>query len=249
MLAAPRYYLISMQRNVMRIPTGNGAQKSAAYWDRVKKARYAQRSAGYRVTAGVRSGAGELKFHDVDLDDATVASGGTVTPSINLIPQGVTEKTRVGRKCTLKAIQWNYTVSLPESDAQATPGAGDVLRVILFLDKQANGATATVLNLMETADYQSFLNLSNSGRFRILSDTRHSLNYATLASDGAGVVSSAQVLREQKYYKSCSIPIEFDSTTGAITEIRSNNIGVLLISKNNAAGFASKFRLRFNDGS
>ncbi len=234
----------------MRIPSGNGAQKSAAYWDRVKKARYAQRAAGYRVTAGVaRSGAGELKFHDVDLDDATVASAGTVTPSINLIPQGVTEKTRVGRKCTLQAIQWNYTVSLPESDAQATPGAGDVLRVILFLDKQANGATATVLNLMETADYQSFLNLSNSGRFRILSDTRHSLNYATLASDGAGVVSSAQVLRETKYYKSCSIPIEFDSTTGAITEIRSNNIGVLLISKNNAAGFASKFRLRFSDGS
>ncbi len=49
--------------------------------------------------------AGELKFHDVDLDDALVSATGTVTPSINLIAQDVLENTRVGRKCTLKNIQ------------------------------------------------------------------------------------------------------------------------------------------------
>ncbi len=247
----------AMQRNVMRIPKPANGQ---AYLNRVRKAQRAQQRAGYRVTAGAGytrtagfygrfSGAGaERKFHDVDFDDAVVASGGTVTASINLIPQGVTEKTRVGRKATLKTIQWNYTVSLPEVDAVADPAGGDILRVILFMDKQCNGATATVTGILESADYQSFLNLANSGRFRILSDKRHSLNYTTLASDGAGVVSSAQVQREHTLYKSCNIPLEFDATTGAITEIRSNNVGVLLISKNNLAGFASKFRMRFTDG-
>lgn len=210
-------------------------------------------SAGYVRTSGYygrfsgRAAGGERKFHDVDLDDATIASGGTVTASVNLIAQGVTESQRVGRKCTLKTIQWNYTVSLPEDDAQATPPAGDIVRVILFLDKQANGATAAVTDVLESADYQSFLNLANSQRFHILHDKRYSLNYLTLASDGAGVVSSGQVQREHQVYKTCNIPVEFNSTTGAIGEIRSNNVGVLLITKNNAAGFASKFRLRFTD--
>ncbi len=208
---------------------------------------YTRTSGFYGRFSGTRGG--ELKFHDVDFDDAVVSSSGTVTASINLIAQGTTESTRIGRKCTLRSIGWHYTTSLPEGDADATPLPSDVLRVILFQDKQTNGATAAVLDLLETADYQSFNNLANSGRFRVLMDKKISLNYASLASDGAGVVSSHQVLREAQFYKKCNLPLEFGGITGAITEIRSNNVGILLISKNNVAGFASKFRLRFSDGS
>ena len=50
------------------------------------------------------------------------------------------------------------------------------------------------------------------------------------------------------FYKTCNMPIEYDSTTGAITEIRSNNIGVLLLSRNGVCTFGSKFRVRFSDG-
>ena len=53
---------------------------------------------------------GEMKFHDVDLDDAVIAAGANATASINLIAQGVTESTRVGRKCTITAINWRYRV-------------------------------------------------------------------------------------------------------------------------------------------
>ncbi len=192
---------------------------------------------------------GELKFHDVDLDDAAVATAGTITPTINIIPQGVEEDGRVGRKCTITHINWRYNVSLLEQDAGATPRNGDTVRVIMFLDKQANGATAAVTDILESADWQSFNNLSNSGRFRTLHDKTYDLNYLTLASDAAGVVSSAEVNIEDAFYKKCSIPIEFSAATGAITEIRSNNIGVLLISRSGAGGFVSKIRLRFSDGS
>lgn len=201
----------------------------------------------YPVTA--RSGAGELKFHDVDMDDAVVAATGTVVPTVNIIPQGVTEITRVGRKCTIKNILWRYTYSLPEIDAQGTPASGDVLRVIMFLDKQCNGATATTTGILESANLRSFNNLANSGRFKILYDKKHTINYSNLASDGAGVVSSGSVVRYNEFYKKCNIPIEFDSTTGALTEIRSNNIGTLLLSNSGNAGFVSKIRLRFSDGS
>jgi len=193
---------------------------------------------------------GELKFHDVSLDDTAVPATGALTDSINLIAQGVTESTRVGRKCTIKSVYWKYTVHLPIRDAVATPDAGDCLRTIIYLDKQANGATAAITDVLETADIHGFRNLANQGRFEIVLDKLHNINYAGLASDGAGVVSQAQVINEYKFYKKCNIPLEFSSTTGVIGEIKSNNLGVLLISTKGNTGLAtSGFRLRFSDGS
>ncbi len=208
-----------------------------------------------RTNGGVRKApqyatptAGELKFHDVDLDDAVVAAAGTIVASINLIPQGVTEITRIGRLCRLARIGWRYHYSLPTQDAQALPATGDILRMVLYKDKQSNGATATVTGILESADYQSFNNLANQRRFMILMDRTVSINYDSLASDGAGIVSSNAQIRAGAFYKTCNIPLEFDGATGAITELRSDNLGVLLISKNGICGFNSKFRLRFKDG-
>ncbi len=188
---------------------------------------------------------GESKFHDVDLDDALIANSGTVTPSINLIPQGVTEITRIGRKCTVTHINWRWKCTLAEFDATATPASGDIARLIMYIDKQANGATAAVTDILESANFLSYNNLANSQRFTTLMDKKVTLNYACMASDGAGLVSGADVLRFGKFHKRCNIPLEFNSTTGAIGEIRSNNIGVLLISTNSLMVFVSKIRLRF----
>ncbi len=191
---------------------------------------------------------GELKFFDLTVDDAVIANTGTITDSINKIVQGVEEVQRIGRKCTIRSINWRYRLQLPEQDAGATPPQGDTVRVILYLDKQANGATVgAVTDILETANWQSFRNLANVGRFVILCDKLHVLNYETLASDGAGLVSAIQVVKDFTFFKKVNVPIEFSSTTGAITEIRSNNLGVLLISSNGLPGFFSQFRLRFSD--
>lgn len=194
---------------------------------------------------------GELKFHDVDVDDAVIASGGSIqnTGSVNLIAQGVTESQRVGRKCTIRSIQWRYKLSLPETDAVATPGAGDTVRTIVYLDKQCNGAAATAALILQADNYQSFMNVAEEGRFTILMDKVHSLNYAGLASDGAGVVSQAGVRRSFAWSKKCNIPLEFNDTTGALTEIRSNNIGILMVGFTGVSALDSKIRLRFSDGS
>ncbi len=191
----------------------------------------------------------ELKFHDTDIDDAIVAAGGNIAAdSVCKIPQGVTEKTRVGRKCTIKSIQWRYRMTLPENDAVGTPGSSDDLRVILYLDKQCNGATATVTGILESDNPHSFMNLAESGRFSILYDKVYSLNFmGGMASDGAGVVSQVRTSKEVQWSKKCNIPLEFSATTGAISEIRSNNIGLLLIGQTGVVGFDSKMRLRFSD--
>ncbi len=213
------------------------------------RAAYApKRAAPYYGAYASRSG--ELKFHDVDLDDAIISGAGNITDSINKIAQGVTENTRVGRKCTLKSVLWRYQLAVDEAIDGATPAQSDSIRVILYLDKQANGATAAVTDILESDDFQSFRNLANSGRFTILMDRVHTLNYVTLTStQNADTFDSSQMLVDKQFYKKCNIPLEFSGTAGAITEIRSNNLGVMLMGLNNTARFGSKFRLRFSDGS
>ncbi len=73
----------------------------------------------------------ELKFHDLDIDDAVIAANGQIDPALNLIAQGVTESDRIGRKCTILSIGWRYTVILPVRDALATPGQADTVRIML----------------------------------------------------------------------------------------------------------------------
>ncbi len=153
---------------------------------------------------GRRGGNGELKFHDIDVDDAVVASGGVIqnAGTINIIPQGVSEKQRIGRKCTIKSIGWRFECSLAEQDAQPNPETNDVLRVIMYQDKQCNGATAAVLDILESADYQSFNNLANSSRFRTLMDRTYDLNWmGGMASDGAGLVSQARTTVTDTFFK------------------------------------------------
>ncbi len=195
----------------------------------------------------------EMKFHDVDIDDATIPTAGAVQAggSINVIVQGITESQRIGRKCTIKSVQWRYTVTLGGQDAGGTPQTGDTVRVILFWDKQANGATATpgtaADGLLQTADFQSFRNMANSGRFVFLLDRTMDLNPLNMASDGAGLVSNSSVEKSGTFYKKCSIPIEWSGTTGSIGETRSNTLGIMLISKVAKCDLVSKVRLRFSD--
>ncbi len=221
-----------------------GPKRAAA---RKKRTTIVAAKRGYQQTSGYYGRfakvTDELKFFDLDIDDAVVATNGTIAQvSCNNIPQGTTESERIGRKCVIKAINWRYEVIMP--NAQNMTSVLDTVRVILYLDKQCNGATATVTNILESDDFQSFNNLANKQRFRILMDRTHNLNCTAGAGNGtANDIAGRQESFE--LFKKCDIPVEFDSTTGAITEIRSNNIGVLLVGKQGFAGFASKMRLRF----
>lgn len=187
----------------------------------------------------------ELKFHDLDIDDPVVAANDTiVAPSCNLIAQGVTESQRIGRKCVLRKIAWRYNITIPATAVAAD--ASDVVRIILYLDSQCNGAAATTAGILESDEYLSFNNLANKGRFRTLMDRY--VPMSCQAGSGRGstdTLSYGEDTFQDAFYKDVNIPIEYDSTTGAITEIRSNNLGVLLLGKSGKLVFASKMRLRF----
>ncbi len=213
-----------------------------------KKRRYApgrDRVGGYYGRYAGKNA--ELKFHDVEADDAIIAAGGVITASINLIAQGTGESERIGRKCTLRSIMWRGSVSLPEAETQGAPGDSERVRLILYLDKQCNGAAATALGILEVVGVDNYRNLANSGRFNILMDKTLTINYQTTSHFAVNSFSNAQVMRPFSFFKKCAIPLEFDNTTGAVTEIRSNNVGLLIVSAGGAGALVSSIRLRFSD--
>lgn len=191
----------------------------------------------------------ELKFHDLDIDVTGVSDSGNIAEdSCVTIAQGTTESERVGRSCVIHAIGWRIDILLPVSTTSS--GTSDIVRVILYQDKQCNGATATVTGILESADYQSFNQLANKSRFRTLMDR----TYALSATSGSGrgstdTLAFGEYVITDTFFKTVNIPIEYDNsaTTGAIATVRTNNIGVLTIAKDTLTNFRSKMRLRFSD--
>lgn len=192
---------------------------------------------------------GESKFFEDTQDVSTITTAGIIAYiSLNRIAQGVTEVTRVGRKCVLTQIHLRGFITYASQTTLAA--MSEIFRVIVFLDTQANGATATVTDILETADEKSFNNLANSQRFRIFDDKYMTFNSNTMTALAGPVYASGQQQIKYEFHKKCNIPLEFSGTTGAITEIRSNNVGVLVICGVTTAShswFATS-RVRFTDG-
>lgn len=195
-------------------------------------------------------GGGEMKFLDTNIDDAIIAQNGTIqnAGTVNVIAQGTGESQRVGRKVTIKQLHWRYTITRPENLSAADLSSGDIVRVIVYEDKQCNGTAATVTDILEDNDYQSFRNLANSGRFSIIYDKTHDMNLLNGISEAGNSVSTSAVFRSTQFHKTCHMPIEYNGTDGTIAEIRSNNLGVLLLSRDGAkTSFSSVMRLRYFD--
>ncbi len=188
----------------------------------------------------------ELKWLDQNKSFGTVSATGAVEDSINHLVQSDGQSERIGRSAIVHSINWRYNLKLPRQDDVGNAKEGDIVRIILFLDKQCNGAAAGVTDILETAVFKSFNNLANKDRFHIVYDQTHVLNYLAIASDAtAGSVAQAPVLMYTSTYKSVNTQVEFTGTTGAITEITSNNYGFLIISRSGIASMESAIRIRF----
>lgn len=164
----------------------------------------------------------ELKFFDTSLSFNVDATGEVpATGQLTLIPQGDTESTRDGRMAYVKSI---HIKGIARLEPGASANAATVASVIVVLDTQCNGAAAAATDVYSTTNFpvSAFRNLANSARFKILKTFKMTFN------SQAGVTTAYnQLTRTFEWYSKCNYPINYSSTAGAITEIRSNNIFLL----------------------
>jgi len=167
----------------------------------------------------------ELKFLDTALSfTADTTFEVPATGQLSLIPQGATESQRVGRKCVIKTIQVKLRAVMA-----AGAVAFDDVDIWVMQDTQCNGAAAAVLDvfLQNTNCAIALRNLTNSERFRVLKHFRMRVQ----ADAGVAAAFSGDQSFAECFIK-CNIPMEFNGATGAITEIKSNNIFLIAGSVN-----------------
>ncbi len=197
-----------------------------------------------RVSPAVIASLGvEKKFFDGSKGNTNVSSAGTIADdSLVEIAQGDGESNRDGRKVIIKSI---HVKGLCKADATSVPTeTGNRIRIVMYQDKQANGATATVADLLEDSDINGFRNLTNSGRFNFMYDRSYDLNNMAGAFDGTND-QFGELHLGFSINKTCEIPVQFSSTTGAITEITSNNIGMMFIDEEGNSTIQYRWRVRF----
>lgn len=168
----------------------------------------------------------EVKFFDTDLNFPIDATGEVpATGQLSLIPQGDTGSTRDGRQCVIKSIQIKGIVIFTPAAAATAASIG---YLALILDKQCNGAPAAVTDVFTSTNMATnLINLNNSERFMTLKKWKFNMTAQ------AGVTAAYnESVRAIDFFKKCNIPMNFSSTTGAITEIRSNNVFLIAGSSN-----------------
>lgn len=189
----------------------------------------------------------ELKFHDRQITVSPAQAFGTVHDTIVNINEGSDQVTRNGRTIQVKSVHVKLHIWLPEQEETDLAKTADTFRVILFIDKQCNGATATVLNLLHVTSFLSFRNLTGGSRFRVLWDKSITLN-AQAAAGGGGVASNQESGRVGMYLsfdKDLGLPIEYNGLGITVAQLQTNNIGLLFISSRGLMEATVRTRVRF----
>ncbi len=187
----------------------------------------------------------ELKFHDEDNELQLVGTAGLiVNASFINIAQGTKQSERIGRIMTMKSLHIRYHVLM---DTQTSVIVNhDHIVLYVYLDRQCNGAAATPAQILDiVGKAQSFRNLENIQRFKILARREHTLHVTGASGDG----TTQDLFFNEKFGKIDinlgALKVYFSGTTGALSEIKSNNIGFLCISEHGRLDFSYHARVRF----
>lgn len=186
----------------------------------------------------------EIKSFDTVLGFNVDATGEIpATGQLCLIPQGSGAEARNGAKCVIKSIQIRGSIGNVPAGATVSSSTA---HIYVIQDKQANGAAAAVTDVFTGTNFASAMrNITNYRRFTVL---KHFYRTFNPNAGVAGAYNNEQFHWE--WYKKVNIPIEFNSTAGAITEITSNNI-FLMVSTETATDDTiqvnGRCRLTFDD--
>jgi len=191
----------------------------------------------------------EKKF----VDSATSAairqfeSLGSVQADFVVMAQGTANGARIGSQITVTNI--NCHLDVVTGTNGSNPGVAHTpVRVILGIDKQANGAAPAVLDVLQTQTPYSFRNMYTLNRFIILKDKLFDMNQNLYTTTGPTVGENGRIL---KFAWKGQLPILYSGSTASITEIKSNNIFLLVISDRDGYdtedGVQGTVRIKYTD--
>lgn len=172
----------------------------------------------------------------IDIDNIT--AGGYVAPDYSflsavvpttwqlgncpvLITQGTSANQRIGNRVLIKEIMVRGILSL--ASQTAVNSMRDEVDIAIIEDTQCNGSLPNNTDVFYRDIRDSFLNLNNNARFKILFRKTYVFQIDAVANTAATYASSPQRIVVDIAVR-CNIPITFSNVTGTLSERRTNNI-------------------------
>lgn len=223
-------------------------KKQSGYYDKASKA---LSIAGKALAVGVATKKllnVEKKYLDKEFNQNVSEDVATIN-LLNGVAQGDTGITRDGDQAKFLSLQWRGMILGPTgSDG---PSA---VRIMIVHDKQGDGATPTITEILEQAEWQSPLNMANKMRFSVLHDSQYTVGLReTVTHTNNGSIPSIKLVKGYLKLgkKDMGIKVRYNGTGSAITDLSSNPIWLVQIASGADGLNASKtdlyFRLRFVD--
>ncbi len=185
----------------------------------------------------------EWKFLDTNVAAQTMTTTGVI-PTLweNLvgITQGTSESQRIGKQVWIKKIQIRGNIVYDPAVAD-TFNRG---RIMVCIDTQTNGIPATVDEVLESANINSFRDLLSGKRFKVLDDKMYNFGGPNLAVAEVGTTFTEEYYMSKVLNLRCS----YTSTGKLIANILTNNIFILIISANaTTLSMKVNIRIRYTD--
>lgn len=225
-----------------RVPikfTGNGSVRRQRTFVRAAVASRSRMMAARRFAPEVVSVTPERKYFDTTLANTAIPASAdwTATEFDLVLPAntfnlcspgpGTAINQRVGRKILVHAIKIRGVLNFTIVTAQTQVPASPTIRLVVFQDKQTNGAQAQGEQIMAapgTAAAQnaisSYQNLANFGRFQVLKDKVYRFN------DGVAVNNASATTVSADYG---SIPFKFNINFRKPVVVHFNATGTALV--------------------
>lgn len=237
-------------------PTKKFKSESSRYYRKrriFKKWLYSQglgpRKNFYRVprTLGALFTSPEIKYFDTDRPniDIPAVSGTSLTAAPTTEPSGTigclfapslgdTVSQRNGRKVAVRKIRISGSVSIPPQSAQSQGEEPIIVRVVVYVDKQANGEQAGLNDVFRgvggnVGPYTMIKQpqaTGQMGRFRVLKDKFYTFdNYNAVGTSGSFIQSS--MLKNFKFNITFKKPLQVnfnDANDGTIGSISAGGI-------------------------
>jgi hypothetical protein len=165
----------------------------------------------------------DVKFVDTASASYACDTTGSVT-LLNGVATGTDFTNRIGRRIRNLRILCRGLVT-PES---STATSSNLVRVMLILDHQPNGAIAGVTDILASATSLSDINVSNCRRFGVLRDTM--MEIGSFSNTATQAVSAAPAVQRLCFEQDLNgVVSEYLTTGNTITGLSTNAILLLTI--------------------
>jgi len=152
---------------------------------------------------------------------------------LNIIGQGTSASTRIGRKVQMKSIFLRWTTSTGLNNAP--------IRIVLIYDRNSTTALPAIGDIFTADNFNGNLNLNNSDRFIVLADEVHNANFATNVP-GSNLQYAGTIFRKM------NLDAMWATSTGDIASQTSGAVYVMTCGLAGiGAGIGYQCRIRYTD--